>query len=308
MFNNRKDDDVIVISEEDVTYENADENGDPADAAASTVRDDAARDDLAADDESSRPSGTGRLSEAATPGEAAARTADGTAAAGTTAAGRFGSVRDGADPESVPVDDPAGADGPPFGDQAVTPGESGFTAADDAREAHDDEAHDDTVVADSPSRVTDDGPADRTGNVFGSAPASGTVNGGSTVNGGGTGSAIPMSGATPTDTAATPAGTATPADTATPVTPAAPVTTPAEVDSQWPQIQSLFVDDPQSAVRQAADVTEGAVAALVAAAKNREQTMRDAWQSDSTGTEDLRTALRGYRDLAGRLSALAQEL
>ena len=34
MFNNRKDDDVIVITEEDVTYETPEESGDPADSAA----------------------------------------------------------------------------------------------------------------------------------------------------------------------------------------------------------------------------------------------------------------------------------
>jgi hypothetical protein len=79
-------------------------------------------------------------------------------------------------------------------------------------------------------------------------------------------------------------------------------------DSSWPQIQSLFVDDPHSAVRQAADVAGGAVAALTAAARNREESLRDSWQADSTGTEELRVALREYRELAGRLSALAQEL
>jgi hypothetical protein len=55
-------------------------------------------------------------------------------------------------------------------------------------------------------------------------------------------------------------------------------------------------------------VAGGALAALVAAARNREQTLRDSWRSDSTGTEELRTALRDYRDLAGRLSALSSDL
>jgi hypothetical protein len=109
-----------------------------------------------------------------------------------------------------------------------------------------------------------------------------------TVNG--SGSAIPMPGST-----AAPAASATPAAGATP-------------DSNWPQIQSLFVDDPLAAVQQAADVVGGALAALTAAANNREQTLRGGWQGTGTGTEDLRTALREYRDLAGRLSTLAKDL
>ncbi len=112
----------------------------------------------------------------------------------------------------------------------------------------------------------------------------------------GTGSAIPMPGADAPSTATPAASEATPA-----ASEAAP-------DSSWPQIQSLFVDDPHGAVRQAADVAGGALAALVAAASNREQTLRDSWQGDSTGTEELRTALRDYRDLAARLSALSKDL
>ena len=122
---------------------------------------------------------------------------------------------------------------------------------------------------------------------LGDTPANGTVNG----TGNGTGSAIPMPGSS-----AAPAASATPA--ASGATP----------DSNWPQIQALFVDDPLAAVQQAADVVGGALAALTAAANNREQTLRGGWEGTGTGTEDLRTALREYRDLAGRLSTLAQDL
>jgi hypothetical protein len=129
--------------------------------------------------------------------------------------------------------------------------------------------------------------ADRADSAARDTPANGTVNG----TGNGTGSAIPM-----------PGSSAAPAAS---VTPAASGATP---DSNWPQIQSLFVDDPLAAVQQAADVVGGALAALTAAANNREQTLRGGWQGAGTGTEDLRTALREYRDLAGRLSTLAQDL
>jgi hypothetical protein len=82
----------------------------------------------------------------------------------------------------------------------------------------------------------------------------------------------------------------------------------APADDGWPPIQALFVDDPHSAVRQAADAASGAVAALVAAAKNREQALRDGWQADSSATEDLRTALLGYRQLARSISAWSRDL
>ncbi|HEY6479417.1 MAG TPA: hypothetical protein VIZ00_05270 [Streptosporangiaceae bacterium] len=127
-------------------------------------------------------------------------------------------------------------------------------------------------------------------------PASSTGGTGTgTVNG--NGSAIPMPGS-----AAAPAASTTPADG---VIPAGPT---AASDGNWPQIQALFVDDPLAAVQQAADVVGGAMAALTAAANNREQTLRGGWQGDHTGTEELRTALREYRDLAGRLSTLARDL
>ncbi len=76
----------------------------------------------------------------------------------------------------------------------------------------------------------------------------------------------------------------------------------------WPEIQARFVDDPRSAVEQAAEVTTGALTALMAAARNREQTLRDGWDADATGTEELRTSLRDYRELAQRLSGLASQL
>ena len=70
-------------------------------------------------------------------------------------------------------------------------------------------------------------------------------------------------------------------------------------DSPWPAIQSMFVDDPRRAVEQAAQVTSTALADLITAAKEQERTLRSDWQPDRTGTEELRVALRGYRDLVG---------
>jgi len=260
MSQDRHDDDVIVISEEDVSYDTEDESdaADPADASA--------HDDLAANDQATQavPSETGRF--------------------GTmTAAGDDATPGDvDADPGTHPVTEPVTRPTSLYGDSAHTPGYSGLAAADPAD------------LADPADPADLAGPA---ASVDDTASTSGTAS----LNGSGTGSAIPMPGAD-APSAATPV---TPVTFVTPVTPAASEAAP---ESNWPQIQSLFVDDPHAAVRQAADVAGGALAALVAAANNREQTLRDSWQGDSTGTEELRTALRDYRDLAGRLSALSKDL
>ena len=77
-------------------------------------------------------------------------------------------------------------------------------------------------------------------------------------------------------------------------------------DSPWPAIQSMFVDDPRRAVEQAAQVTSTALADLITAAKEQERTLRNDWQPDRTGTEELRVALRGYRDLSARIASLTR--
>jgi hypothetical protein len=158
-----------------------------------------------------------------------------------------------------------------------------------------DSAAGDELAASDPDADPDGHPATEPVTPASSADGAGT----GTVNG--NGSAIPMPGS-----AAAPAASTTPADGIVP--PGAPSDTPAVSDGNWPQIQALFVDDPLAAVQQAADVVGGAMAALTAAATNREQTLRGGWQGDRTGTEDLRTALREYRDLAARLSTLARDL
>lgn len=86
---------------------------------------------------------------------------------------------------------------------------------------------------------------------------------------------------------------------------AAPDALSPDAGEAWPQIQARFVDDPRDAVRQAAEIASGAIAALVMAARNREQALRG-WED--ADTEELRSALREYRDLTGRVSALAREI
>ena len=260
MSQDRHDDDVIVISDEDIRYDTEDENdaADPADASGLA--------DLAANDQATQavPSQTGRFGTMTAAGDATS-----------------GDVE--SETSTHPVTEPVTPAASSYGDRADTPAYSGLTAADP-----DDEDADDEDDADDADQLDDADPAD----LAASVDATASSNGMGSVHGNGTGPAIPMPAA---DAASTP-------------TPATPAASEAAPDSSWPQIQSLFVDDPHAAVRQAADVAGGALAALVAAARNREQTLRDSWQADSTGTEELRTALRDYRDLAGRLSALSKDL
>ena len=78
-------------------------------------------------------------------------------------------------------------------------------------------------------------------------------------------------------------------------------------DSRWPEIQSMFVDDPRQAVEQAAKLTSTALADLITAAKDIERTLASDWSSAGAGTEELRVALRGYRDLGARIATLTRD-
>jgi hypothetical protein len=276
MSHDHSDDDVIVISEDEARYENA--AADPADG-----------DELAANDEatSTVSSEAGRYGSMTSPEEAAA--------SGTVAYGTVVSDSDQSDTD-VSDSDLSGTTG------ASDLGASGLDADADSDTHPVTEpvtlASSDDTSAEAPGYLGTTA-ADRADAAVGDTPANGTSTG--TVNG--NGPAIPMPGSS-----ATSAASAAQEASSTPVASGGPAAGDAAPDSSWPQIQSLFVDDPHAAVRQAADVAGGALAALVAAANNREQTLRDSWQGDATGTEDLRTALRDYRDLAGRLSTLAQDL
>lgn len=82
---------------------------------------------------------------------------------------------------------------------------------------------------------------------------------------------------------------------------------PPASDGPWPGIQSMFVDDPRRAVEQAARVTSTALADLITAAKEVERTLGNDWKPERTGTEELRVALRGYRDLGARIATLTRQ-
>ncbi|MET7970425.1 hypothetical protein [Micromonospora sp. NPDC005305] len=70
---------------------------------------------------------------------------------------------------------------------------------------------------------------------------------------------------------------------------------------RWRDVQLRFVDDPRAAVGEAQSLVEEAIEALSAALREQ-KTKLGSWQeSGSTDTEQLRVAVRGYRDFLDRV-------
>ncbi|HVE31442.1 MAG TPA: hypothetical protein VNC80_15360 [Mycobacteriales bacterium] len=78
----------------------------------------------------------------------------------------------------------------------------------------------------------------------------------------------------------------------------------AEFKRRWRDLQADFVDDPQEAVRGAGDLSQQILQALADTIADAERV--DRWQAEdgTSGTEDLRVALRQYRTLVDRLLEL----
>jgi hypothetical protein len=73
---------------------------------------------------------------------------------------------------------------------------------------------------------------------------------------------------------------------------------------RWQQIQLRFVDDPRNATEQAQGLA-GDVCQHLTDALSRHREELDRWQDGSSSdTEELRMALRRYRDLLDRLFSI----
>jgi hypothetical protein len=96
--------------------------------------------------------------------------------------------------------------------------------------------------------------------------------------------------------------------------PGAKATTDAADNQRWHDILLGFIDDPRGSVAGAADLVEADVTALIAQLSRRRDAMAQSWQAEkssadsATATEDLRLALRGYRDFARQLAASLRAL
>ncbi|MEV0386752.1 hypothetical protein [Nonomuraea sp. NPDC050643] len=83
---------------------------------------------------------------------------------------------------------------------------------------------------------------------------------------------------------------------------------PADVQDRWRDLQACFVDDPRDAVQRADSLLEEMAASVHQALESRIRELQDLWKD--TGhhdTEQLRLALRSYRDVMHRLLPLADE-
>ena len=75
--------------------------------------------------------------------------------------------------------------------------------------------------------------------------------------------------------------------------------------SQWDQAQGLFVDDPRRAVEQADSLVANTVQRLAKQFADERAKLEAQWESgENVSTEDLRQALRRYRDFFDRLLSL----
>jgi hypothetical protein len=72
--------------------------------------------------------------------------------------------------------------------------------------------------------------------------------------------------------------------------------------SRWERIQSGFVDEPRTAVKQADELVASTIKRLEEVFAAERQKMEAEWdKTDNVSTEDLRIALRRYRSFFDRL-------
>ncbi|MGV9666296.1 hypothetical protein ACWDUL_28400 [Nocardia niigatensis] len=75
---------------------------------------------------------------------------------------------------------------------------------------------------------------------------------------------------------------------------------------QWRDIQIRFVDDPRDAVTRADGLVAEALEQLSDRCARRREELESRWaRGDAADTEEMRQALRGYRDLFDQLSGTA---
>jgi hypothetical protein len=77
--------------------------------------------------------------------------------------------------------------------------------------------------------------------------------------------------------------------------------------AEWSEIKALFVDDPSDSVQRASALVERAVQGFMASLRQRQDSLRTWHEGDAAGTEELRTALRGYRNLLDQLEQMSGE-
>jgi hypothetical protein len=78
-----------------------------------------------------------------------------------------------------------------------------------------------------------------------------------------------------------------------------------ELRSRWDQVQTSFVDEPRQAVQQADELVANAMKRIAEGFSNERSRLESQWdRGDEVNTEDLRQALRKYRDFFQRLLSI----
>ncbi len=78
-----------------------------------------------------------------------------------------------------------------------------------------------------------------------------------------------------------------------------------DLRSRWDQVQTGFVDEPRQAVQQADELVANAMKRLAETFANERSRLEQQWdRGDEVNTEDLRQALRKYRDFFQRLLSI----
>ena len=112
------------------------------------------------------------------------------------------------------------------------------------------------------------------------------------------------------DAAADPVGVAYAPPPAEPVSPVGAAgnstAVDAVADSRWSKIQAMFVDDPRSAVAEAAALADEAVGAYIATVRAQQAALASSWQAEDADTEQLRAAFRQYRTFWNGVTGLSQ--
>lgn len=78
-----------------------------------------------------------------------------------------------------------------------------------------------------------------------------------------------------------------------------------ELRTRWNDVQASFVDDPRDCVQQADGLVSSAVEQLTASFAHTRSRLEEQWsRGEEASTEDLRVALKQYRDFFDRLLAV----
>lgn len=78
-----------------------------------------------------------------------------------------------------------------------------------------------------------------------------------------------------------------------------------ELRSRWNDVQAGFVDDPRACVQKADSLVSSAVEQLTASFSHTRSRLEDQWsRGEEASTEDLRIALKHYRDFFDRILAV----